>query len=67
MGAELTYQPEPPDLSEENFAFLSMIQSNSIPQSKLSIVIASYEKTLGKIVVSFSLTIGVVYKIYCCF
>ncbi|KAJ6656335.1 hypothetical protein lerEdw1_003838 [Lerista edwardsae] len=46
MGAELTYQPEPPDLSEENFASLSMVQSNSIPQSKLSIVIASYEKTI---------------------
>ncbi|XP_066490590.1 cilia- and flagella-associated protein 54 [Tiliqua scincoides] len=46
MGAELTYQPEPPELSEENFAYLSTVQSNSIPQSKLSTVIISYEKTL---------------------
>ncbi|XP_025022532.1 cilia- and flagella-associated protein 54, partial [Python bivittatus] len=46
VGAELTYQPEPPDLSEENFSCLSMVQSNSIPQSKLPIVISSYERTL---------------------
>ncbi|XP_062991053.1 cilia- and flagella-associated protein 54 [Elgaria multicarinata webbii] len=46
MGAELTYQPEPPDLSEETFSCLSMVQSNSIPRSKLSVVISSYERTL---------------------
>uniref|UniRef100_A0ABM5GFE7 Cilia- and flagella-associated protein 54 isoform X1 n=1 Tax=Pogona vitticeps TaxID=103695 RepID=A0ABM5GFE7_9SAUR len=46
MGAELTYQPQPPDLSEETFSCLSMVQSNAIPQSKLSIVISSYKKTL---------------------
>ncbi|KAJ7329936.1 hypothetical protein JRQ81_016110 [Phrynocephalus forsythii] len=46
MGAELTYQPQPPDLSEETFSCPSMVQSNAIPQSKLSVVISSYEKTL---------------------
>ncbi|XP_063165398.1 cilia- and flagella-associated protein 54 [Candoia aspera] len=44
--AELTYQPEPPDLSEESFSCLSMVQSKSIPQSKLPVVISSYERTL---------------------
>ncbi|XP_042324461.1 cilia- and flagella-associated protein 54 isoform X2 [Sceloporus undulatus] len=46
LGAELTYQPEPPDLSEETFSCLGMVQSNAIPRSKLSIVVASYEHTL---------------------
>uniref|UniRef100_A0ACB8FPT2 Uncharacterized protein n=1 Tax=Sphaerodactylus townsendi TaxID=933632 RepID=A0ACB8FPT2_9SAUR len=46
MGDELTYQPEPPDLSEESFTFLSMVQSKSIPWSKLSVVVSSYEYTL---------------------
>ncbi|XP_058047226.1 cilia- and flagella-associated protein 54 [Ahaetulla prasina] len=46
MGAELTYEPEPPDLSEESFTCLSMVESNSIPQSKVSVVIASYEQTI---------------------
>ncbi|KAF7248511.1 Cilia- and flagella-associated protein 54 [Varanus komodoensis] len=46
MGAELSYQPEPPDLSEEGFNCLSMVQNNSIPRSKLSVVISSYERTL---------------------
>ncbi|XP_060100406.1 cilia- and flagella-associated protein 54 [Heteronotia binoei] len=46
MGDEMSYQPEPPDLSEESFTFLSMVQSKSIPWSKLSLVISSYEYTL---------------------
>ncbi|XP_053108413.1 cilia- and flagella-associated protein 54 isoform X2 [Hemicordylus capensis] len=46
MGTELTYQPEPPDLSEENFTSLSMVESSSISQSKLSVIISSYERTL---------------------
>ncbi|XP_061438715.1 cilia- and flagella-associated protein 54 [Rhineura floridana] len=46
VGAELTYLPEPPDLSEESFTCLSLVQSNSIPRSKLSVVISSYERTL---------------------
>ncbi|XP_034258808.1 LOW QUALITY PROTEIN: cilia- and flagella-associated protein 54 [Pantherophis guttatus] len=46
MGAELTYEPEPPDLSEESFTCLSMVESNSIPQSKVSVVISSYEQTI---------------------
>ncbi|XP_013907008.1 PREDICTED: cilia- and flagella-associated protein 54-like isoform X2 [Thamnophis sirtalis] len=46
MGAELTYEPEPPDLSEESFTCLSMIESNSIPLSKVPVVISSYEQTI---------------------
>ncbi|XP_039214094.1 cilia- and flagella-associated protein 54 isoform X2 [Crotalus tigris] len=46
MGAELTYEPEPPDLSVESFTCLSMVENNSIPQSKLPVVISSYERTL---------------------
>ncbi|KAG8137993.1 hypothetical protein E2320_003927 [Naja naja] len=46
MGAELTYEPEPPDLSEESFTCLSMVESNFIPQSKVSVVISSYEQTI---------------------
>nr|XP_056702505.1 cilia- and flagella-associated protein 54 [Euleptes europaea] len=46
MGDEMTFQQEPPDLSEESFTFLSMLQSKSIPWSKLSVVISSYEYTL---------------------
>nr|XP_060633260.1 cilia- and flagella-associated protein 54 [Anolis sagrei ordinatus] len=46
LGAELTYQPEPPNLSEETFSCLGVVQSNCIPQSKLSVVVASYEHTL---------------------
>ncbi|XP_070611988.1 cilia- and flagella-associated protein 54 isoform X2 [Erythrolamprus reginae] len=46
MGAELTYEPEAPDLSVEGFSCISMVESNSIPQSKVSIVIASYERTI---------------------
>lgn len=49
MGDEMAYQPEPPDLSEERFTFLSVVQSKAIPWSKLSVVISSYEYTLGKI------------------
>ncbi|XP_053260953.1 cilia- and flagella-associated protein 54 isoform X2 [Podarcis raffonei] len=46
MGAEFTYQPEPPDFSNENFTSISLVQGNSIPRSKLSVVISSYEQTL---------------------
>ncbi|XP_062838899.1 cilia- and flagella-associated protein 54 isoform X2 [Anolis carolinensis] len=46
LGAELTYQPEPPNLSEETFSCLGVVQSNCIPRSKLSVVVASYEYTL---------------------
>lgn len=49
IGDEMTYQPAPPDLSEESFSFLSMVQSKSMPWSKLSVVISSYEYTIGKI------------------
>ncbi|XP_077195229.1 cilia- and flagella-associated protein 54 isoform X2 [Paroedura picta] len=43
---EMTYQPQPPYLAEESFTFLSMVQSKSVPWSKLSVVISSYEYTL---------------------
>ncbi|XP_034983013.2 cilia- and flagella-associated protein 54 isoform X3 [Zootoca vivipara] len=46
LGAEFTYEPEPPDLSNETFTSISLIQGHSIPRSKLSVVISSYEQTL---------------------
>ncbi|XP_010214825.1 PREDICTED: putative uncharacterized protein C12orf63, partial [Tinamus guttatus] len=47
VGAELTFLPTPCDLSEENFDFSSMIERKPIPQSQLSVIISSYEKTIG--------------------
>ncbi|XP_025979014.2 cilia- and flagella-associated protein 54 [Dromaius novaehollandiae] len=47
VGAELTFLPTPCDLSQEKFNFSSMIESKPIPQSQLSVVISSYEKTIG--------------------
>ncbi|XP_074840080.1 cilia- and flagella-associated protein 54 [Carettochelys insculpta] len=45
-GAELTFLPTPPDLSQEKFKFPSMIQSRPLPQSQLSVVVSSFEKTI---------------------
>ncbi|XP_019370589.1 PREDICTED: cilia- and flagella-associated protein 54 isoform X2 [Gavialis gangeticus] len=45
-GAELTFLPSPPDLSQEMFNFPSMLESRPLPQSQLPVVISSYEKTV---------------------
>nr|XP_008176980.1 cilia- and flagella-associated protein 54 isoform X6 [Chrysemys picta bellii] len=45
-GAELTFLPKPPDLSQEKFNFRSMVESRPLPESQLSVVVSSYEKTI---------------------
>ncbi|XP_056430458.1 cilia- and flagella-associated protein 54 [Hyla sarda] len=45
-GALQAYRPVPPDLSEEEFISVCSIESKAIPPSHLSIVIASYDKTI---------------------
>ncbi|XP_037245608.1 cilia- and flagella-associated protein 54 [Falco rusticolus] len=47
VGAELILLPTPRDLSQEKFSFSSMVESKPIPQSQLSVVISSYEQTIG--------------------
>jgi len=47
VGAELIFLPTPRDLSQEKFNFSSMVESRPIPQSQLSVIISSYEQTIG--------------------
>uniref|UniRef100_A0A452GHG4 Uncharacterized protein n=1 Tax=Gopherus agassizii TaxID=38772 RepID=A0A452GHG4_9SAUR len=46
VGAELTFLPKPPDLSQEKYNFPSMVESRPLPESQLSVVVSSYEKTI---------------------
>ncbi|XP_039375457.1 cilia- and flagella-associated protein 54 isoform X5 [Mauremys reevesii] len=46
VGAELTFLPKPPDLSQEKFNFPSMVESRPLSESQLSVVVSSYEKTI---------------------
>ncbi|XP_075712881.1 cilia- and flagella-associated protein 54 isoform X2 [Rhinoderma darwinii] len=45
-GALQAHRPVPPDLSEEEFISVCSIESKAIPPSHLSLVIASYDKTI---------------------
>ncbi|XP_075062080.1 cilia- and flagella-associated protein 54 [Mixophyes fleayi] len=45
-GALQAHRPVPPDLSEEEFLSVYSIASKAIPPSHLSVVIASYDKTI---------------------
>ncbi|KAM6136893.1 LOW QUALITY PROTEIN: cilia- and flagella-associated protein 54 [Pterocles gutturalis] len=47
VGTGLIFLPTPCDLSEEKFNFSSMVESKPIPQSQLSVIISSYEQTIG--------------------
>ncbi|XP_035756904.1 cilia- and flagella-associated protein 54 isoform X4 [Egretta garzetta] len=47
VGAELIFLPTPRDISQEKFNFSSIIESKPIPQSQLSVIISSYEQTIG--------------------
>ncbi|XP_040412645.1 cilia- and flagella-associated protein 54 isoform X4 [Cygnus olor] len=47
VGAELIFLPIPHDLSQEKFNFSSMVESKPIPQSQLSVIVSSYEQTIG--------------------
>ncbi|XP_032644428.1 cilia- and flagella-associated protein 54 isoform X3 [Chelonoidis abingdonii] len=46
VGTELTFLPKPPDLSQEKYNFPSMVESRPLPESQLSVVVSSYEKTI---------------------
>uniref|UniRef100_A0A8C6J0C5 Uncharacterized protein n=1 Tax=Melopsittacus undulatus TaxID=13146 RepID=A0A8C6J0C5_MELUD len=46
-GAEVMYLPTPYDLSQEKFRFSSRIESKPIPHTHLSLIITSYEQTIG--------------------
>ncbi|XP_057281110.1 cilia- and flagella-associated protein 54 isoform X1 [Pezoporus wallicus] len=46
-GAEVMYLPTPCDLSQEKFHFSSRVESKSIPHTHLSLIITSYEQTIG--------------------
>ncbi|XP_065597313.1 cilia- and flagella-associated protein 54 [Cyrtonyx montezumae] len=45
VGDELAFEPTPRDLSQEKFDFSSSIESKPIPQ--LSVIVSSYERTIG--------------------
>ncbi|KAM6417221.1 cilia- and flagella-associated protein 54 [Pluvialis apricaria] len=47
VGPELIFLPTPRDISQEKFNFSSMVESKPIPRSQLSVIISSYEKTIG--------------------
>lgn len=47
VGDELIFLPTPRDLSQEKFNFSCMVESKPIPQSQLSVIISSYEQTIG--------------------
>ncbi|KAM6425269.1 LOW QUALITY PROTEIN: cilia- and flagella-associated protein 54 [Rhynochetos jubatus] len=47
VGAELVFLSTPRDLSQEKFNLSSMVESKPILQSQLSVVISSYEQTIG--------------------
>ncbi|KAM6301684.1 cilia- and flagella-associated protein 54 [Podargus strigoides] len=47
VGAEQRFLPTPPDLFQEKFNFSSMVESKPVPQSQLSVIMSSYEKTIG--------------------
>lgn len=47
-GALQAHQSVPPDLSEEEFLSVSSIENKPIPSTQLSVVITSYDKTIGK-------------------
>lgn len=47
VGAELAFLPTPSDPSQEKFNFSSSIESKPIPHSQLSLIVSSYEQTIG--------------------
>ncbi|XP_059702721.1 cilia- and flagella-associated protein 54 [Haemorhous mexicanus] len=44
---EVIFLPTPCDLSQEKYNFSSMVESRPIPKSHLSVIISSYEQTIG--------------------
>ncbi|XP_053799690.1 cilia- and flagella-associated protein 54 isoform X3 [Vidua chalybeata] len=44
---EVIFLPTPCDLSQEKYNFSSMVESRPIPKSQLSVIVSSYEQTIG--------------------
>lgn len=40
--------PVPPDLSKTDFRSVADVQTSAMPKSQLSVVLSSYDKTIGK-------------------
>uniref|UniRef100_A0A8C3Y0P8 Cilia and flagella associated protein 54 n=2 Tax=Catharus ustulatus TaxID=91951 RepID=A0A8C3Y0P8_CATUS len=47
VGDEVIFPLTPCDLSKEKFKVSSMVESRQIPKSQLSVIISSYEQTIG--------------------
>ncbi|XP_031963144.1 cilia- and flagella-associated protein 54 isoform X1 [Corvus moneduloides] len=47
VGGEVIFLPAPCDLSQEKYNFSSMVESRPMPKSQLSVIISSYEQTIG--------------------
>ncbi|KAM7056788.1 cilia- and flagella-associated protein 54 [Acridotheres tristis] len=47
VGDEVIFLPTPCDLSKEKYNFSSMVERRQIPKSQLSVIISSYEQTIG--------------------
>ncbi|XP_062348340.1 cilia- and flagella-associated protein 54 [Cinclus cinclus] len=47
VGDEVIFLPTPCDLSKEKYNFSSVVESRRIPKSQLSVIISSYEQTIG--------------------
>ncbi|XP_063252340.1 cilia- and flagella-associated protein 54 isoform X2 [Prinia subflava] len=47
VADEVIFLPAPCDLSQEKYNFSSMVESRPIPKSQLSVIISSYEQTIG--------------------
>ncbi|XP_030309874.1 cilia- and flagella-associated protein 54 [Calypte anna] len=47
LGPALAFLPTPCDLSQEKFYSSSVVESRPIPSSQLSVIISSYEQTIG--------------------
>ncbi|XP_015482778.1 cilia- and flagella-associated protein 54 isoform X2 [Parus major] len=47
MADEVIFLPTPRDLSQEKYNFSSTVESRPIPKSQLSVIISSYEQTIG--------------------
>lgn len=55
VGGEVIFLPAPCDLSQEKYNFSSTVESRPIPKSQLSVIISSYEQTIGNFFINFCL------------
>ncbi|KAM4902054.1 cilia- and flagella-associated protein 54 [Sylvia borin] len=47
VADEVIFLPTPCDLSQEKYNVSSMVESRPVPESQLSVIISSYEQTIG--------------------